>query len=86
MNILDSQGPIEATEQTILPAIFGFAFWVRASKAGVLPLADRSYSGRIERVVGAVPAFTTILLGGVAWIGARQLDSAAPVRHGAMLR
>jgi cytochrome o ubiquinol oxidase subunit II len=94
MNILDPQGPIAAAEKTILIdsvaimlaivlptiiAIFGFAFWFRAGNARARHLPDWSYSGRIELVVWAIPALTIILLGGVAWIGAHQLDPAAPV-------
>ncbi len=94
MNILDPQGPIGAAEKTILInsvaimlaivlptiiAIFGFAFWFRASNERARHLPDWAYSGRIELVVWAIPALTIILLGGVAWIGAHQLDPAAPI-------
>jgi cytochrome o ubiquinol oxidase subunit 2 len=89
MNILDPQGPIGAAEKTILidslgimlaivlPTIiatFGFAYWFRASNAKAFHWPDWEYSGRIELVVWSVPALTVILLGGVAWIGAHQLD------------
>ena len=94
MNILDPQGPIGAAEKTILIdsvaimlaivlptilAIFGFAFWFRATNERARHLPDWAYSGRIELVVWAIPALTVILLGGVAWIGAHQLDPAAPI-------
>ncbi len=94
MNILDPQGPIGAAEKTILIdsvaimlaivlptiiAIFGFAFWFRASNPNARHRPDWAYSGRIELVVWAIPALTVILLGGVAWIGAHQLDPAKPV-------
>jgi cytochrome o ubiquinol oxidase subunit 2 len=89
MNILDPQGPIGAAEKTILidslaimlaivvPTIlatFAFAFWFRASNSKAFYWPDWEYSGRIELVVWAIPALTVILLGGVAWIGAHQLD------------
>ena len=96
MNILDPQGPIGAAEKTILIdsvaimlaivlptiiAIFGFAFWFRASPTSARAyLPDWAYSGRIELVVWAIPALTIILLGGVAWIGAHQLDPRSPDR------
>jgi len=85
VNILDPQGPIGAAEKTILIdsvaimlaivlptiiAIFGFAFWFRATNERARHLPDWAYSGRIELVVWAIPALTIILLGGVAWIGA----------------
>jgi len=94
MNILDPQGPIAAAEKTILIdsvaimlaivvptiiAIFAFAFWFRQSNPRAKYQPDWAYSGRIELVVWGIPALTVILLGGVAWIGAHQLDPAKPV-------
>src|SRR3979411_3269299 len=94
MNILDPQGPIAAAEKTILidsvaimlaivvptiVAIFAFAYWFRASNSRALHLPDWEYSGRIELVVWSIPTLTIILLGGVAWIGAHQLDPAKPI-------
>jgi cytochrome o ubiquinol oxidase subunit 2 len=98
MNILDPQGPIGAAEKTILidslgimlaivlptiVAIFAIAFWFRASNTKALHLPDWDYSGRLELVVWSIPALTVILLGGVAWIGAHQLDPAKPVEGSA---
>ncbi len=95
MNILDPQGPIGAADKTILidsiaimlaivlptiAAIFAFAFWFRQSNCRAVYRPDWAHSGRIELVVWSIPALTVILLGGVAWIGAHQLDPAAPVR------
>jgi cytochrome o ubiquinol oxidase subunit 2 len=95
MNILDPQGPIGAADKTILIdsvaimlaivvptiiAIFAFAYWFRASNTKAHYWPDWEYSGRIELVVWSIPALTVILLGGVAWIGAHQLDPAAPVQ------
>src|SRR6266481_1090587 len=94
MNIFDPQGPIGAAEKTILidsvaimlaivlptiVAIFAFSFWFRASNARAFYWPDWEYSGRIELVVWAIPALTVILLGGVAWIGAHQLDPPKPI-------
>src|SRR6201989_2326899 len=94
MNILDPQGPIATADKTILidsiaimlaivlptiAAIFAFAFWFRQSNPRALYRADWAHSGRIELVVWSIPALTVILLGGVAWIGAHQLDPARPV-------
>jgi cytochrome o ubiquinol oxidase subunit 2 len=94
MNILDPQGPIAAADKTILIdsiaimlaivvptiiAIFGFAYWFRQSNSRARYLPNWEYSGRIEMVVWSIPALTIILLGGVAWIGAHQLDPAKPV-------
>jgi cytochrome o ubiquinol oxidase subunit II len=94
MNILDPQGPIGAAEKTILidslaimlaivlpiiVTIFAFAFWFRASNTRAFYWPDWEYSGRIEFVVWSVPALTIILLGGVAWIGAHQLDPVKPI-------
>jgi cytochrome o ubiquinol oxidase subunit 2 len=94
MNILDPQGPVGAAQTTILIdsiaimlaivlptiiAIFGFAFYFRASNTRAFYWPDWEYSGRIELVVWSIPALTVILLGGVAWIGSHQLDPATPV-------
>jgi cytochrome o ubiquinol oxidase subunit 2 len=94
MNILDPQGPIGAADKTILVdsvaimlaivlptivAIFAFAFWFRASNTRAQHWPDWEYSGRIELVVWSIPALTVILLGGVAWIGAHQLDPAKAI-------
>jgi cytochrome o ubiquinol oxidase subunit 2 len=98
MNILDPQGPIGAADKTILidslaimlaivvptiVAVFAFAFWFRASNAKARYLPHWAYSGRIELVVWSIPTLTIILLGGVAWIGAHQLDPAKPVEGSA---
>ena len=94
MNILDPQGPIGVADKAILidslaimlaivlptiVAIFGFAYWFRASNTKAFYWRDWEYSGRIELVVWSVPALTVILLGGVAWIGAHQLDPAKAI-------
>jgi cytochrome o ubiquinol oxidase subunit 2 len=98
MNILDPQGPIGAADKTILidslaimlaivlptiVAVFGFAYWFRASNRKASYLPHWAYSGRIELVVWSIPTLTIILLGGVAWIGAHQLDPAKPVEGSA---
>jgi cytochrome o ubiquinol oxidase subunit 2 len=94
MNILDPQGPIAAADKQILidsiaimlaivlptiAAIFAFAWYFRASNTRAFHWPDWEYSGRLELVVWSIPALTIILLGGVAWIGAHQLDPARPV-------
>jgi cytochrome o ubiquinol oxidase subunit 2 len=94
MNILDPQGPIGAAEKTILidsvgimlaivlptiVAIFAFAYWFRASNVKAFRWPDWEHSGRIELVVWSIPTLTVILLGGVAWIGAHQLDPAKAI-------
>jgi cytochrome o ubiquinol oxidase subunit II len=94
MNILSPQGPIGAADKTILidslaimlaivlptiAAVFAFAYWFRASNPKARYLPDWAYSGRIELVVWSIPTLTIILLGGVAWIGAHQLDPAMAV-------
>jgi cytochrome o ubiquinol oxidase subunit 2 len=101
MNILDPQGPIGAAERTILidsvaimlaivlptiVAIFAFAFWFRASNKSATYRPEWAYSGRIEMVVWSIPALTVILLGGVAWLGAHQLDPAKAVEASRRLK
>jgi cytochrome o ubiquinol oxidase subunit 2 len=94
MNVLDPKGPIGAADATILidsvgimlavvlptiVAIFAFVFWFRASNARANYRPRWAHSGRIEMVVWSIPTLTIILLGGVAWIGAHQLDPAKPI-------
>jgi cytochrome o ubiquinol oxidase subunit 2 len=94
MNILDPHGPIGAAEKSILidsvaimlaivvptiVAIFAFAWWFRASNARARTLPEWEYSGRIELIVWAIPALVVMLLGGVAWLGAHELDPAKPI-------
>ena len=87
--VLDPKGPIAAAEREILfnslgimlaiviPTIIatlGVAFWYRSSnkRAGYRP--DFEYSGRLEMLVWSIPAMTVLLVGGVAWVGAHDLD------------
>jgi cytochrome o ubiquinol oxidase subunit II len=92
--MLDPQGPIAAAERTILlnslgimlaivvPTILatlGIAFWFRASNPRALHLPDFEYSGLLEMIVWSIPAMTVLLLGGIAWIGAHQLDPRKPL-------
>jgi cytochrome o ubiquinol oxidase subunit II len=94
IGILTPQGPIGAAEKSILidstgimlaivaptiVAIFGFAWWFRASNTRALYLPEWEYSGRIELVVWAIPALVVMLLGGVTWIGAHDLDPQKPL-------
>jgi len=92
--ILDPRGPIGAAEKSILidsiaimvaivaptiVAIFGFAWWFRASNTKARYLPHWHYSGRIELVVWAIPALVVMLLGGVTWLGSHELDPAKPI-------
>jgi cytochrome o ubiquinol oxidase subunit 2 len=98
MNILDPLGPIGAADKAILidsvaimlaivlptiVAIFAFTFWFRASNASAIHLPHWAYSGQLELVVWSIPTLTILLLGGVAWIGAHQLDPARPIESAA---
>ena len=56
-----------------------FAWWYRSGNLRAKRLPDFSYSGRIELVVWAIPAMVVLLLAGVTWIGAHQLDPRAPL-------
>jgi cytochrome o ubiquinol oxidase subunit 2 len=87
--VLDPKGPIAAAERLILfnslgimlaiviPTILAtlaVAFWFRASNWRASYLPDFEYSGRLELLVWSIPAMTVLLVGGVAWIGAHDLD------------
>jgi cytochrome o ubiquinol oxidase subunit II len=92
--VLDPKGPIATAERQILfnalgimlaiviPTILatlGVAAWFRASNRRARYLPDFEYSGRLEVLVWAIPAMTVILVGGVAWVGAHDLDPRAPM-------
>jgi cytochrome o ubiquinol oxidase subunit II len=92
--VLDPKGPIAAAERQILfnalgimlaiviPTILatlGVAAWYRASNRRARYLPDFEYSGRLEVLVWAIPAMTVILVGGVAWVGAHDLDPRKPI-------
>jgi cytochrome o ubiquinol oxidase subunit 2 len=87
--VLDPKGPISAAERQILfnslaimlaiviPTILAtlaVAYWFRASntRAGYRP--EFVYSGRLEVLTWSIPAMTVFLVGGVAWVGAHDLD------------
>src|SRR5260370_25736268 len=92
--VLDPHGPIASQELLLLintteimlvvvvPVILmtlGFAWWYRSSNARADHSAGWAYQGGIEFVVWSIPALVVILLGGVTWIGAHQLDPRAPI-------
>ena len=92
--VIDSKGAVGQADRTILidslaimlaivvPTIIAtaaFAWWYRASNRKATYLPDWEFSGRIEIVVWAIPTMTIILLGGVTWIGAHELDPAKPL-------
>jgi cytochrome o ubiquinol oxidase subunit II len=92
--VLDPKGPVALAERQILfnalgimlaiviPVILatlGFAFWFRASNERASYRPDFTYSGRLELLVWSIPAMTVLLVGGVAWIGAHDLDPGKPI-------
>ena len=92
--VLDPKGPIAEAERQILfnslgimlaiviptiVAILGVAFWFRSSNTRARYRPDFSYSGRLEMIVWSIPAMTVLLVGGVAWIGAHDLDPRKPI-------
>jgi cytochrome o ubiquinol oxidase subunit 2 len=92
--VLDPQGPVGIAEKTILidslaimlaivvptiVATFAFAWWFRASNTRARYLPTWAYSGRIELIVWGIPLLVVMLLGGVAWVGAHDLDPAKPL-------
>jgi cytochrome o ubiquinol oxidase subunit II len=92
--VLDPKGPIAAAEREILfnslaimlaivvPTILatlGVAFWYRSSNRRARYRPDFIYSGRLELLVWSIPAMTVLLVGGVAWVGAHELDPRKPI-------
>jgi cytochrome o ubiquinol oxidase subunit II len=58
----------------VIVMTLGFAWWFRSSNPRARREAGLTYHGSIEFVVWSIPALVVILLGGVCWIGAHQLD------------
>ena len=96
--VLDPQGPIASAQRLILfnstgimlaiviptmLATLGVAFWFRASNTSATYLPDFQYSGRLEILVWSIPIMTVLLVGGVAWVGAHDLDPARPIESAA---
>jgi cytochrome o ubiquinol oxidase subunit II len=92
--VLDPKGPIAAAEREILfnslaimlaiviptlLATLGVAYWFRSSNRRARYRPDFIYSGRLELLVWSIPAMTVLLVGGVAWIGAHELDPRKPI-------
>jgi cytochrome o ubiquinol oxidase subunit 2 len=87
--VLDPKGPIAVAERQIMLNSLGImlaiviptilttlavAFWFRESNLRAAYLPDFEYSGRLELLVWSIPAMTVLLVGGVAWVGAHDLD------------
>ena len=92
--VLDPKGPIAAAERQILfnslgimlaiviPTILatlGVAYWFRSSNTRARYLPDFHESGRLEMLVWSIPLMTVLLVGGVAWMGAYDLDPPKPI-------
>ncbi len=94
LGALDPQGPVAAGElmimenatvvmlAVIVPVIvltLAFAWHFREGNTKAAYRPDWHYSGAIEFVVWAIPAMIVLFLGGVAWIGAHDLDPRKPL-------
>jgi cytochrome o ubiquinol oxidase subunit 2 len=92
--VLDPHGPIASAERQILfnslgimlaiviptiVATLGVAWWFRSSNRRATYLPEFEYSGRLELLVWSIPAMTVLLVGGVAWVGAHDLDPRKPI-------
>jgi cytochrome o ubiquinol oxidase subunit 2 len=96
--VLDPKGPIASAEKMILfdslgimlaiviptiVATLGVAFWFRSSNTRAPHLPDWEYSGRLELIVWSIPAMTVLLVGGIGWISAHDLDPRKPIASSA---
>jgi len=92
--VLNPKGPIGDGNATLLidsvaimlvivvPTIIatlGIAWWFRSSNQRAFYLPNWDESGQLELIVWAIPLLTIMLLGGVTWIGAHDLDPAKPL-------
>ena len=96
--VIDPKGPIAAAEWlltinateimlvVVVPVILatlGIAWWYRSSNRRASRDPHFAYEGGIEFVTWSIPALIVILLGGVSWISAHQLDPRAPLASNA---
>jgi cytochrome o ubiquinol oxidase subunit 2 len=87
--VLDPQGPIGSQElllmldataimlAVVVPVIvltLVCAWWFRSDNQRATYLPDWQYSGSIEMIVWSIPILIIGFLGGIAWIGAHNLD------------
>ncbi|MGR4893100.1 ubiquinol oxidase subunit II [Sphingopyxis sp. LARHCG72] len=92
--VLDPKGPIGSAQKSILLNSLGImlaiviptiiatlatAWWFRESNTRAVYRPDFTYSGRIELIVWSIPMIIILLLGGIAWVGAHDLDPAKPI-------
>ena len=77
--LIDSVAIMLAIVVPTIVATLGVAWWFRSSNRSAHYLPDWEYSGQLELIVWAIPLLTIMLLGGVAWIGSRDLDPAKPL-------
>jgi cytochrome o ubiquinol oxidase subunit 2 len=77
--LIDSLAIMLAIVVPTILAILGCAWWYRASNTRAHYLPGFVYSGQLEIIVWAIPLLTIMLLGGVAWVGAHDLDPAKPL-------
>ncbi len=96
--VLDPKGPIASAEKIILfnslgimlaiviptiVATLAVAFWFRSSNTRAPHWPDWEYSGRLELIVWSIPAMTVLLVGGIGWISAHDLDPRKPIASSA---
>jgi cytochrome o ubiquinol oxidase subunit 2 len=92
--VLEPQGPVGAANVKIiynalaimsiivLPTIaatLAFAWWFREANPRAQYRPDWVYSGQIELLIWAIPLLVIMFLGGVIWIGSRDLDPYRPI-------
>ena len=78
--LLNSLAIMLAIVIPVILATLAFAWWFRASNTRARRLPDWEYSGRLELLVWSIPALVILFLGGIAWVGAHDLDPAAPLK------
>ena len=92
--VLDPHGPVGVSERLILTdsmaimlaivvplilAIFGFAWWFRASNTRATYRPNWDFSGHLELIIWAIPVLVITFLGGIAWFGSQALDPYRPL-------
>jgi cytochrome o ubiquinol oxidase subunit II len=83
MILFDSLGIMLAIVIPTIVATLGVAYWFRSSNTRAPHLPDFEYSGRLEMIVWSIPAMTVLLVGGIGWISAHDLDPRKPIASAA---
>ena len=77
--LIDSMAIMLAIVGPPIVAVLAFAGWFRAGHTKAKYRPDFAHSGQLELIIWSFPLLTIMLLGGVTWVSAHELDPAVPL-------